>query len=394
MMNSKIRLDPLGVTAYLTLIGVTAFSLWEINRILLRWLILGLLVAFGILQSQLPAQFSAKRERMRANAVILLQFALVAGMLVAAGLNYSLVILFFILSVNAMIYNPFRWGLALLVAFTLTSGWFFYTGEGLNSSLRGMTIFAAGYLFFGVVANALAQARIAQLQNNLLLNELRSKNLQLEDYARQVEVLVAVEERNRLAREVHDTIGHRLTAAAVQLEGAQRLIAADPEKAAGMVGASRQQVREALQDLRQTVGRLREPVEIELSLPQALRRLAGNFQDATGLKIQLEIGPGAHAYSPAQRLALYRAAQEGLTNVHRHAAASQAWLRLSETPGQVSLQVLDNGKGFEPNNAPSSFGLRGLRERAAQLGGTVNITARPEGGSALTIQLPVQENNV
>ena len=246
-----------------------------------------------------------------------------------------------------MLYNPLRPGLLWLGGFILLTGWFFFEQEGLSGGLRAMAIYAGGYLFFGVVTNALTQARLTQRQNALLLGELQAKNRQLEEYAAQVETLAVVEERNRLAREMHDTIGHRLTTAAVQLEGAQRLAASEPERAAAMIGAGRQQVREALQDLRRTVGRLREPVEIELSLPQALHRLAASFQEATGLAVHLELPENACEVTSAQRLALYRTAQEGLTNVQRHAAAHQAWLRLECSPGQIRLQVIDDGRGLD-----------------------------------------------
>jgi signal transduction histidine kinase len=152
-----------------------------------------------------------------------------------------------------------------------------------DGGLQAMAIYAGGFLIFGVITNALTLARSTQRQNALLLAELQVRNRQLEEYAAQVEELAVVEERNRLAREVHDTLGHRLTTAAVQLEGAQRLVPSEPERAAAMIGAGRQQVREALQDLRRTVGRLREPVELEFSLPQALHRLSDSFQKATGL---------------------------------------------------------------------------------------------------------------
>jgi signal transduction histidine kinase len=261
-----------------------------------------------------------------------------------------------------------------------------------------MAIYAGGYLFFGVVTNALTQARLAQRRNALLLGELQAKNRQLEAYAAQVETLAAIEERNRVAREMHDTIGHRLTAAAVQLEGAERLAARQPERATALIGAGRQQVRDALQDLRLTVGRLREPVEVELSLPQALRRLAASFQEATGLVVHLELPETPCEMTSAQRLALYRTAQEGLTNIQRHAAARQAWLRLECSPDRLALQVSDDGCGLVagaglPTGQPGSgFGLRGLRERAAQLNGAVALADRPGGGAILTIQLPNQKD--
>jgi signal transduction histidine kinase len=295
-----------------------------------------------------------------------------------------------------MLHNPLRQGLLWLTGFILLTGWFFFEQEGLSGGLQAMAIYAGGYLFFGVITNALTQARLAQRQNALLLGELQAKNRQLEAYAAQVETLAAIEERNRLAREMHDTIGHRLTAAAVQLEGAERLAARQPERAVALIGAGRQQVRDALHDLRLTVGRLREPVEVELSLPQALRRLAASFQEATGLVVHLELPETTCEMTSAQRLALYRTAQEGLTNIQRHAAARQAWLRLECSADRIALQVSDDGRGLAAQSwqpcVTGGFGLRGLQERAAQLDGAVTLTDRPGGGAILAIQLPIQKD--
>jgi signal transduction histidine kinase len=390
-MKRFSRLDRLSLVAYLTLAGVTAAGLWEIDRILVRWLALGLLVGFGLLHSRLPEQDGSRRSRRLANLVVALQTGLLVVLIETTQAGSPFVLLFVILSVTVMLYNPLRPGLLWLGGFVLLTGWFFFEQEGLAGGLRAVAIYAGGFLLFGVIANALTQARLTQRQNTLLLGELQAKNRQLEEYAAQVETLAVIEERNRLAREMHDTIGHRLTSAAVQLEGAQRLAPSEPERAAAMIGAGRQQVREALQDLRQTVGRLREPVEVELSLPKALQRLAASFQDATGLTIHLELPENACEVSSTQRLALYRAAQEGLTNVQRHAAAHQAWLHLECSAGQVRLRVTDDGRGLGGNGPTSGFGLRGLQERAAQLGGIVTISDRPDGGTILAIQLPVQE---
>lgn len=423
LMQFISRYDRLSLVAYLTLAGAAVAGLWQIDRILLRWLAMGLLVAFGLLQSRLPQPNDSPGSRRLANLILACQAGLVVALIQTTGLAFPFIFLFFILSVTAMLHNPLRLGLVWLGGFALLTGWAFFEQEGLAGGLRAMAIYAAGYLFFGVVTNALMQARLSQRQNAILLGELQAKNRQLEEYAAQVETLAAVEERNRLAREMHDTIGHRLTTAAVQLEGAQRLAGREPERAAAMIGAGRQQVRDALQDLRQTVGRLREPVEIELSLPQALRRLAANFQEATGLPVHLELPEDACTVTPAQRLALYRTAQEGLTNVQRHAAAQHAWLRLQCSPEGILLQVMDDGAGVAGggmadgmaaggnagdgmagggpacpplrdagNGLPqgSGFGLAGLRERAAQLRGSITLSERPGGGTILAIQLPIE----
>lgn len=391
-MKRFSNLDRLSIVAYLALAGVTAAGLWEIDRILLRWLALGILAGFGVLHSRLPEQNGSPENQRLANLIIALQTGLVIVLIETTQAGFSFVLLFFILSMTVMLYNPLRRGLLWLGGFTLLTGWFFFEREGLASGLQVMASYAGGYLFFGILTNALTQARLTQRQNALLLGELEAKNRRLEEYAAQVETLAIVEERNRLAREVHDTIGHRLTTAAVQLEGAERLVPGEPVRAAAMIGAGRQQVRDALQDLRHTVGRLRDPVEIELSLPQALHRLAASFQEATGLAVHVELPENACEVTSAQSLALYRTAQEGLTNIQRHAAAHQAWLRLECSPDWICLQVIDDGCGRAAGNPSAGFGLRGLQERAAQLKGIITLLDRPGGGTILAIRLPTEDD--
>ncbi len=232
-MQRFSRLDPIAIVAYLTLAGVTAAGLWQIDRILLRWLALGLLVGFGLLHSRLPldeqgCQLSeswqpSPNSRRRANLIIALQTGLVVVLIETTRAGFPFIFLFFILSATVMLYNPLRPGLLWLGGFVLLTGWFFFEQEGLSGGLRAMAIYAGGYLFFGVITHLLTQARLTQRQNARLLGELQAKNRQLEAYAAQVETLAVVEERNRLAREVHDSIGHRLTIAAVQLDAAERL---------------------------------------------------------------------------------------------------------------------------------------------------------------------------
>jgi signal transduction histidine kinase len=202
--------------------------------------------------------------------------------------------------------------------------------------------------------------------------------------------LAVIEERNRLAREMHDTLGHRLTVAAVQLEGAQRLCNQDPDRAANMVGTVREQVKEALSELRGTVATLRAPVEVDLALRSSLRRLARAFEEATGLTVNLTLPEEMSHLPREQRLALYRGGQEALTNVQRHAGASQVWLTLMDQDEQVVLLMSDDGVGFPGGPAKAtSFGLRGLKERVEQLGGSIVLEARAGGGAQLRLSLPI-----
>lgn len=389
-MQNTNRFNPLFLAAYLTILAAAVSAIVQVERILLRWQVILVLVVFAFLHSRLPADSLQPGAQRRANWLIGAQTLLVLYLLWTTRLGFSSLVLFFILSVNVALYNPLRLTLAWVAFFALVAGGFEFITDGWGSILREAPIFAGGYLFFGLVTNALTTARQAQAQNERLLAELRAKNLQLQEYAGQVETLAALEERNRLAREVHDTLGHRLTSSSVQLEAAGRLVVSNPEKASAIIETVRGQVRAALQELRQTVGRLRSPVELELSLPQALRRLAENFSDAAGFPVHLALPEALCEITPPQRLALYRAAQEGLTNIQRHAQARHAWLRLECDSMQLRLFVEDDGRGPQaPQPGALSFGLRGLHERAASLGGNVVLDVRPGGGARLLVALPV-----
>ena len=149
------------LSSYLTLAGVAAASLWQIDRILLRWLAVGLLVGFGLLQSRLPAHNGSPQSQRLANLIVALQTGLLVVLIETTGAGFPLVLLFFILSVTVMLYNPLRQGLLWLGGFILLTGWFFFEQEGLSGGLRAMAIYAGGFLFFGVITNALTQARLS-----------------------------------------------------------------------------------------------------------------------------------------------------------------------------------------------------------------------------------------
>jgi signal transduction histidine kinase len=309
--------------------------------------------------------------------------------------NFSgLIVLYFVLSGEVMAVAPRRqgyfwvmvWGLLTIVFMAQLSG------DIPAAMLNGLGALC-GYLFIGSAASAQLRAEEANTESRRLLAELQTAHRQLQDYAARAEEWAVAQERNRLAREVHDTLGHRLTVAAVQLEGAQRLMTRDPERAASMVETVRAQVLEGLNELRRTVAALRAPLEAELSLPHALMRLANNFQEATGIAAHLHLPTEVElALSDEQRHTLFRTAQEALTNVQRHAKAKNVWLWLT-TPSAshpyTQLTVEDDGCGLPTASEANGYGLRGLRERAAQLHSKFNVTNRPGGGARVTLTMPL-----
>ena len=329
------------------------------------------------------------RSRARIQGSLLAQSAIVSALVLLAPEMNFFIIWFYILSVYAILTLPPRTAYAWMGGFAALTVILLIAALGWVSGLVSAVIYASGFAFFLAFARMTRRAEEARQESDRLLRELQQAHRELQAYAAKAEVLAVSEERNRLAREMHDTIGHHLTVSAVQLEAAQRLIPESPERAGEMVATVREQVRAALRELRQTVAALRQPLESDLPLDRSLPRLIADFEAATGLPVEFLYPQNLPALTPPQRLTLYRTVQEGLTNIQKHAQASRAWVQIEARGDAVTLRVSDDGLG--PQGADSGFGLRGLEERAAQLGGEIHFGPRPGGGSQLTLTLPLDE---
>ncbi|MEA3397064.1 MAG: sensor histidine kinase, partial [Chloroflexota bacterium] len=198
------------------------------------------------------------------------------------------------------------------------------------------------------------------------------------------------EERNRLAREIHDSLGHYLTAITVQLEAAGKLVAMQPERAAQAIATAQGLTRESLSEVRRSVAALRASPLDTASLGKAIGEVAENFR-AGGVATTFTIEGEAYPLPIQTKTALYRVAQEGLTNVRKHANASAVQVTLAYAPEQVTLTISDNGTGRRGEEV-AGFGLLGLRERIALLGGLLEAADYPEGGFRLRVEVPVEES--
>jgi signal transduction histidine kinase len=289
----------------------------------------------------------------------------------------------------AILTLPVRQALYWGLLYTTIAAASFAIGISLGEGLIALFLYGVVYAFVGAFAHALVRADSARRESQALLVELQEAHRQLQEYALHAEEMAVVQERNRLAREMHDTLGHRLTVASVQLEGAQRLCSTDPARAQEIVGTVREQVREALAELRSAVATLRAPIEADLQLRSSLQRLIANFEDATGLIVHQVLPDEMPQLPDAHRLAIYRTAQEALTNVQKHAQAKRVWLMLTTQDHAVTLLVGDDGQGVSLRKEQTGFGLRGMRERAAQLGGEMHVEPRAGGGTQVSFRLPL-----
>ena len=375
----------LEIPAFIAFVAVTVAGMVDLTDTPERIIAGVLLAAFALL---LFSGYFWHRGRIMTHIGLALM-SLLTGTLMTLHTGWGYYpILFFMLAPHAMIHLSPRAGLTWIGGFVVITAAVYVSINGWIG-LDYLLPFAAGFIFFGSFGWVMIEAERNRDRNAQLLTELQTAHRQLQDYAARAEELAVAQERNRIAREMHDTLGHRLTIASVQLEGAQRLIPTAPERAAAMIGVVREQVKEGLGDLRRTVAMLRAPVDEDLPLEGALTRLVEQVGQATSLKIHLAIENCPPDLAPAQHQALYRAAQEGLTNIQRHAAASEAWLRLGVCDGMLELLLSDNGVGIPAGEAQSGYGLLGLKERAALQGGEFHIDPRPGGGTQITFRIPL-----
>ncbi len=217
---------------------------------------------------------------------------------------------------------------------------------------------------------------------------LDDRNRKLAQYASIVEQLAVTQERNRLARELHDTLAHSLSAVAVQIEAAQALSEIDAAAEHKMLEQALETTRSGLTDARRSLHALRASPLEDLGLGLAVRNLAESVAARAGLKLDLDIGAHLENLAPAVEQCLYRVAQEALTNVARHANAASVEVALARENGQVRLTVSDDGCGFDMAAVGDTrYGLKGLRERAETVGGTLVVESEKDKGTKVALEI-------
>ncbi|MSP13113.1 MAG: GAF domain-containing protein [Chloroflexi bacterium] len=209
-------------------------------------------------------------------------------------------------------------------------------------------------------------------------------------FARSVE-LGAAEERNRLAREIHDTLAQGLAAITLQLETADILLESgrDAARVRQVVNQALSLTRTSLEEARRSVLDLRAAPLEGRPLAVALQALTEEWSARWGISLNFAVTGGSQPLSVRIEAGLYRMVQEALTNIARHASASNVRIELVTTPEQVYLEIEDDGSGFNPIQIPeSSYGLIGLNERVKLLGGKLELQSWPGSGTVLKISIP------
>jgi signal transduction histidine kinase len=254
-----------------------------------------------------------------------------------------------------------------------------------SALINGITL-SFVIMFLAIFAQLRLNEQQARERAERLMGELEEANVQLAAYATQAEELATTQERNRLAREIHDNLGHTLTIVNVQIEAAKAVMDSDPDRALDAMDKAQELAKRGLTDVRESVAALRESPVSKRPLSEAIAALVQEAQ-STGIVTEFKVTGEPQALEHKVALALYRAAQEGLTNVRRHARASRVDVLLDFRPAEVRLEVRDNGVGAAKTSG--GFGLLGIRERMQLLGGGLEIDTGVGKGFCLTASVPM-----
>lgn len=267
---------------------------------------------------------------------------------------------------------------ALGVSIGLENGW----AVGLQAAAQ----YTVAVVFVVAFTHIAFREQNARIEIERLATELGEANRKLREYAAQAEELAATRERNRMAREIHDSLGHYLTAVNMQIEAARAVLDRDRSHALDALAKAQSLTKEGLAEVRRSVAALRASPMENRPLPEALAQLVDECR-ADGLSAELTVTGAPRPLSAQAELTLYRVAQEGLTNVRKHAQARHADVTLEYGgDARVRLAIWDDGAGAD--EAGGGFGLLGVRERVQLLGGQVNIHTAAGQGFGLEVELP------
>jgi len=260
--------------------------------------------------------------------------------------------------------------------------------ENINSVWSTLPTILAGLIYIMVFTQMAIDEERSKKEVERLVMELEDVNAKLRTYAEEVEQLTVIKERNRIAREIHDGLGHYLTTIHMQLQAAQVVIDEDKNKAKDSIEKARSQSQMALIDVRRSISTLRYDLTEKESIKEALDR-AIRPCDWIGIRSHLQILGSEKQIDPSIKSTIYRIVQETVNNTCKYSKAENYYCNLDfSNDKMISLQIYDDGLGM--NDFKTGFGLQGLRERIELLEGDLEITTTPNNGFRIEIELPYE----
>jgi signal transduction histidine kinase len=326
---------------------------------------------------EIPKQIATRYFLMRVGLIIFISYL---------NPNEITLFMYVIVPFSALLYFGSKVGIGVgLITWLVFVGRVIILAAAPFSVLKPLpfiNIFTICVIFLMTTAYTLRREKASRTRAERLLKELEQSQLQVEE-------LAATRERNRLARDIHDSLGHYLTVISVLLGKAKAFKEKNPTEAEQALSDARRLANEALQDVRESVKSLRTSQEL-FSLERNLPMLVANLTNEH-LNIALSIKGSEAGFSKQALMVLYRVAQEGLTNVQRHSNAKQVTLELKFDQNEAELVLEDNGQGFDPSGLilkqSGGYGLRGLQERFEMVGGEFRLDSQPGQGTRLVAKV-------
>ncbi len=277
-----------------------------------------------------------------------------------------------------------------------------------GSNLSALMSLGLTYTSITIVSMIIQHLIGERFERGVLLQQLAQSNVELAEAHRklaetavQEQELAVLRERTRLAREMHDTLGHALVLISVKLEVAQRLRVRDPERCDEELEATKEIVRTSMSELRASIANLRSPALEHEPVGQALRSYACEMAQRAGLQLACDLSPEVEDLPAAVAETLWKVGQEALTNIEKHASARHVILHMSRQASQVFLRIADDGVGMsaaqcsshtESYQSPTGhYGLDGIQERVKNAHGQLLIQTAEAHGTAIEVTLPLVE---
>ena len=391
MMHSKRLTSLMGQVIFLTMILPSLLSTTALQeaRPAIRYALMALALIYMALTTVgwVQALNSGSSRRLQAYFVLALSLVTVLNLAVASvtgeGTSNGLMVLVPVLQ-SAVLTPRARWviGSLALLGFAAANVIFGSFELGLEHTFP-LSFGALGFSFLGSVIVGEEKAR---QEADRLVNELDQSNRKLIEYADEIESLSTARERNRLAREIHDNLGHYLTAINMQTQAALAILDTDRDRAVDALHKVQSLTKEGLGEIRRSIAAMQPSNLADRSLYEALLVLVEESR-AAGLPVEFQIETDMRPCSAQIEMALYRTAQEALMNIRKHAQATQATLKLSYAhENRVVLTLQDNGVGSEKQDG--GFGLVSIRERVNLLNGSLKIRTAPNQGFILEVEIP------
>jgi signal transduction histidine kinase len=327
-------------------------------------------------------------------AKIVIEYGIILGICTLTGFGYTGIVM--LLLADTMRYR-IDWKkriiyiVAICIAYLAMSGnkmyslphviplsqmWAYYRQDVRNSLLSVLDMLSLlNTMIFILYMVVMTLSQTSEKERILRLNsQLQMANRKLEEYAQEQVRMTETRERNRLAREIHDTLGHSLTGIITGIEACIMLMDIAPEATKEQLRAIAEVARNGITDVRHSVNALRPDALETLSLESAIRKLVEESEKSTGVKIDLVFPENLQDLDQDEEDVLYRIVQESITNAIRHGKATHIDVRMEHVDNDLRIRIADNGKGCD--NIQSGFGLHHMQERIDMLKGTLSYSGK------------------